>query len=384
MVPITHVTPFARSDGGMQGMVRRHRRRDVAIGFSPQVAAIFESAEPGGVDIGLGAAWWWTPHRLRQASRKLIHPITRGSVVVYHNGWALPLLAPDDRAHRRLAYLHSDWPGLAGAVGAMAPWCDGIICCSPELETVVRVAAPEFPTGRIHALQYPVDIPDGLQLPPVDESRIPGPIRIGIVGRVQYAQKRLDRLPGLLAAVQALGLVCEWHVIGDGRDRRRLASAVSGLCPVTFHGWLHGADYWQQLARLDYILFLTDFEGLPIALLEAMHCGAVPLYPHIGGQGERYAAAVTAGGVYASGDVAAAAAQLLALVHEPHQDLSRRSRELVARHTAENYEADFARVLRQIGELPPIAATTTHRRPRWSDGLPLVAIGRFYPDAIWR
>ena len=63
---IIHVTTFARSGGGMQGMVRRHRRRDAALGFIPAVAAIFEPALPGVNDAGLAAAWWWTPARLRR------------------------------------------------------------------------------------------------------------------------------------------------------------------------------------------------------------------------------------------------------------------------------------------------------------------------------
>lgn len=381
---IIHVTTFARSGGGMQGMVRRHRRRDAALGFTPAVAAIFEPALPGVNDAGLAAAWWWTPARLRRRFIAEIHPGSRGSLAVYHNGWGLPLFAPGDGAFRRLAFLHTDWPGLAAALPAMAPWCDAFICVSPQLVAMVRRHVPQYPVERVHFVPYPVEPPPGFRAP----ARVPDnprrPLVIGYAGRLEKKQKRLERLPRLMRQLHARLGNFSWHIIGDGPLRRRLEQQTRDLGPVKFHGWLTGEAYWRTLAALDVSVMTSDFEGSPIALLEAMSLGVVPFYPAIGDWGEEVARSISPLCAYPAGDMAAAADALLALAREDFSTLRARAVAAVAPHTPAAYEEAYASALHATIARPGYAVQKPLRQACWSDWLPLAVIGRVYENALWR
>lgn len=100
-----------------------------------------------------------------------------------------------------------------------------------------------------------------------------GELVVGTVGRIE-AQKNplalIDRLAPFAASGRALRLV--W--IGDGSMREELcaqAKQVGVAMPLVVDGWRSDASL--RLAGLDVFLLPSRFEGLPLALLEAMHAG---------------------------------------------------------------------------------------------------------------
>lgn len=106
---------------------------------------------------------------------------------------------------------------------------------------------------------------------------------IGVVA-VMTAQKRLDRwlsvaghLAGKFSAVQFL-------VVGDGPLRTDLEKEADRLLQagrMRFTGVVsRPADF---LACMDIFMLTSDFEGLPVALLEAMSMGCVPVCSRVGG-----------------------------------------------------------------------------------------------------
>ena len=381
MPRVVHLTTFARSGGGMQSLVRRHRHRDAALGLDPLVAAIFEPASAGAADVGLLAAWWWTPGSLRRRFLADLRPLLTDALVVWHNGWALPLLAPGDGALRRVAMLHTNGPGLDHSVPALAPWCDAILCVNAALAGRVRALVPGFPPDRVAVVACPVEPPAGFA--PLVRSG-GGPLQVGFVGRLEIAEKRVDRLPALMRLAVAEGVRAEWHVLGDGSRRPWLQRAVQGLAPTVFHGWLSGDAYWRMLAALDVVVVLSDSEGGPIALLEAMAAGVIPLYPRIGGLAEEPAGSVEAHCLYPAGDLAAAARQLAWLLAADRAELGRRARAATAPHTPEAYEAAYARLLELVLAEPRRSLATIDRTKGWSDRLPLAAVRRFHETALWR
>jgi glycosyltransferase involved in cell wall biosynthesis len=80
------------------------------------------------------------------------------------------------------------------------------------------------------------------------------------------------------AASQLKGV--EGVIYGDGPDRavveRILAQRGEGL-PVKLAGLIDSRSMQERLLEADAIVLLSDYEGLPIALLEAMACGCVPI-----------------------------------------------------------------------------------------------------------
>ncbi len=98
-------------------------------------------------------------------------------------------------------------------------------------------------------------------------------IVIGAVGRIE-AQKNplalIDHLESLMTGDQAIRMV--W--IGDGQLRDRLeaeAAARLGKRRLIVDGWRNDAA--TRMAGFDIFALPSLFEGLPLALLEAMHVG---------------------------------------------------------------------------------------------------------------
>jgi len=99
-------------------------------------------------------------------------------------------------------------------------------------------------------------------------------MHVACVGRLSD-EKRLDRAIRLAARLRdARTEKIHLHLVGDGPHRPVLAQAVHHLRladRVTFHGWQD--DTTPHLAAMDAVLLTSATEGLPNALLEAMHAG---------------------------------------------------------------------------------------------------------------
>ena len=132
----------------------------------------------------------------------------------------------------------------------------------------------------------------------------------------------------------------EAHLIGDGAERAACENLVrqAGLAGrIHFHGRIPPEQVQPLLLRSQAILLMSDFEGLPVALLEAMAAGAVPVVRAIeSGIPELVLHERT--GLLVGNDPAEAAAQLVRLSGEPPlwQHCSTNSRALVQ----EGYDAN--------------------------------------------
>jgi len=376
MAQLVHIAAHVHSAGGMQEIIRQHRQIDAALGHASLVVALFEPAAVS-APIGLALNAWSTPAGIRRAFLKQAAPRIRDAVAVYHNAWGMPLLAPGDGAARRLAYLHTDWPELELAIRAAAAWADGFVVVSQALAERVRAAIPGFPPERIWCIDYPLMRPEAF-VPESQPRPLGQPFRVGYVGRLEVRQKRVDRL------AQAMRLAApgwEWHILGDGSARRRLERAAPP--GARFHGWLGGEAYWRTLSGLDAVVFFSDFEGMPIALLEALSVGAMAVYPSIGGDAEELTRHVDPACVYPAGDVAAAVGCLTRLAASPRLDRSRPAASVAGR-TPGRYQAGFGTAIAAVAQGPRRSRTEAVRVTRPGDWLPMAAVRRWFPKAIWR
>jgi glycosyltransferase involved in cell wall biosynthesis len=86
------------------------------------------------------------------------------------------------------------------------------------------------------------------------------------------------------ADIHKKNLNIQFIMVGDGPDDEMLrqkiaASNLKGIIKLT--GKLN--DTYQAYKLIDVFLLTSDFEGLPLALLEAMSCGCVPVVSNVGG-----------------------------------------------------------------------------------------------------
>jgi glycosyltransferase involved in cell wall biosynthesis len=124
-------------------------------------------------------------------------------------------------------------------------------------------------------------IPYGIPLPARVRSAASGPLRLIFAGRLEHKQKGVLELPEIDARLRDRRIDVTWTIVGDGPDGNRLRSDWPESSRVRYRGALTNEETVSSLAGHDVFVLPTRSEGLPVALLEAMGSGAVPVVSNI-------------------------------------------------------------------------------------------------------
>jgi glycosyltransferase involved in cell wall biosynthesis len=148
----------------------------------------------------------------------------------------------------------------------------GLVCVSKALEEEVLKRGPKNTAVSRIACGAPV--------PLKMVKRVPSVLRLAYVGRLTQEQKRIAELTrAFCRATRELPGVAA-SIFGDGPERstveRIIASDGSGL-PITLEGIVDSTKIQERLLGFDVVVLLSDYEGIPIALMEGMACGCVPV-----------------------------------------------------------------------------------------------------------
>lgn len=118
---------------------------------------------------------------------------------------------------------------------------------------------------------------------------IPNPIAISVsdenfskekeiiyVGRIEYNQKRTDRVVDIWKELEPLYPDWKLTIIGDGDDRNDLQKRILeyDLKRVTIMGFVNPIEYYK---RASILLLTSDYEGFGLVIVEAMILGVVPV-----------------------------------------------------------------------------------------------------------
>ena len=192
-------------------------------------------------------------------------------------GWlALPLLSP---AAATVAITHSDGPAFYRPLEHYRSFVDCAVGVSEETCRQI-VSQCEIPEARVRQVPYGVKTLSRIEMEADCAAAGSGVFRFGYVGRLVQSQKRVLELIQLARTMLPRGTPFELHVIGDGPERETLEKELAGPVSegkVKFWGWLSPAEVQERLRALDALVLLSDCEGLPVALLEAMGHGTVPV-----------------------------------------------------------------------------------------------------------
>ena len=125
-----------------------------------------------------------------------------------------------------------------------------------------------------------VRIPYGVPIPRLSAPRTNQKLRVAYFGRLSEKQKRISEVTRAFCEMTKTIPGTEGILYGDGPDRvnveQILATEGKGLS-VRLAGRIPSNEVQSHLSECDVVVLLSDYEGLPIAILEAMACGVVPV-----------------------------------------------------------------------------------------------------------
>lgn len=159
-------------------------------------------------------------------------------------------------------------------------------------------------------------IPCGINLPPEPpRSNTPHILQLAYVGRITEYQKRTGDLVKIATGLRDQNIAFHLHIVGDGTDRGALEEAFTsgelrGM--ATFHGWLQQSDVNKRLSVSDVLILTSDFEGTPIAMMEALAAGCAVVGTRVSGieDYEHNPLAADCYAVFDVGDIAEAVKQV--------------------------------------------------------------------------
>jgi colanic acid/amylovoran biosynthesis glycosyltransferase len=262
----------------------------------------------------------------------------------------------------------------------------GTICVSHALYQVTAQCCGSGP--RVEFLPY------GVPVPAVKAKWAPERLRIAYVGRLAEEQKRICDLTQAFCRATSEVDGVDAVLFGDGKERGAVEQVIHGSgCGSTVHlaGQIDSAHIQDELLkrRIQVVVLLSDYEGLPIALLESMACGLVPVCLNIrSGIPELVKHEETGLLVEDRGDSFVQAIRRLRMDRELWEGLSTSARDLVHsrysmdmvaqrwRALAENQITDAAerspiQIPRYL-DLPPVNETLSSDDRRWPGWLTFV------------
>lgn len=165
-------------------------------------------------------------------------------------------------------------------------------CANPDAWNVAVGVSPKVAeTARRRVPRRPVlQILSGVDLP--DESLLAQrrpfelPIRLIFIGRLEHTHKGVLWLPDILRACLDRGLEATLTIVGDGPDAEQLQRLLAERSLEQRTQLLREVpprEVYRLLTQSHALLMPSQFEGLPIALLESLACGCVPVVSRLPG-----------------------------------------------------------------------------------------------------
>lgn len=230
----------------------------------------------------------------------------------YETGYRLAALARRlGRQGSVVAFTHTDEPHYYYLIERYEPLITRFLAADSRSYQGTLARAPHRSAALVKA-------PHGIHAPQaIDLGRDATTLRLVYPGRVVHRQKRVFDLVGVARALRLLGVRFEIDVIGDGEDRVELERRAAEAAPE-----IHclGPRRRHEVLALypDYhgLLVCSEFDGMSVALLEAMAHGVVPVVTRVGGVPDLITDGVE-GYTWPVGDVARAAQILAALAEDP-------------------------------------------------------------------
>ena len=172
--------------------------------------------------------------------------------------------------------VHSDEENYYADTKRLGKYWNGVVAVSQTIRDHL-ISRNGFVLKSLATIPYGVPVP---QVIPERKARPDSPLRIVYVGRLVQMQKRIFDLPDILAQLNQRNVKAEITIIGDGGQRVELLQRLESFLAsgqVQYLGALRNDQVLQNLENQDVILLTSEYEGMPICILEAMSRGCIPI-----------------------------------------------------------------------------------------------------------
>jgi colanic acid/amylovoran biosynthesis glycosyltransferase len=147
----------------------------------------------------------------------------------------------------------------------------GIVAVSEMLLETVRINNPY----KIPATSIPCGVPI-----PIEKASFNGKeLRLLYLGKLSEYQKRIIDTTKALCKTTIAIEGCNAEIYGMGSEENKVKNIISEnpLARVSYKGFIKNSDIGNVLLKNNVFVLLSDFEGTPVALMEAMAAGLVPV-----------------------------------------------------------------------------------------------------------
>ncbi|WP_115461211.1 glycosyltransferase family 4 protein [Winogradskyella aurantiaca] len=123
-------------------------------------------------------------------------------------------------------------------------------------------------------------IPCGTRLPQIEFNKeLDSSLKIVYAGRLVKEAKQIERLVERFIKTSQADPRLEFTIYGSGEEKDKVVSRISDEKghKVTYGGVIPPEKILSEVSKHHVFTLMSDYEGMPIALMEAMACGLVPV-----------------------------------------------------------------------------------------------------------
>lgn len=311
----------------------------------------FEARHPGSArrqDVPV-----YLPHYLRTLPATLVPNYTEGAYAACAEA---SRQRPGDM--RVLAFAHADQPYYYELLQRYEAIATLLVAVSEEIGARLRQLLPHR-AADVRVRPYGVEASRTLARAWSAASQ---PLRLAYAGRLVETQKRVGDLAALANVLADRGVDFTLDIVGAGVDEGRLRDAVARSPEavqrrVRFLGRVAPAAMPALWQDVDVAVLVSEYEGISIAMLEAMAGGCVPVVTRVSGTRDAILEGRT-GCTVPVGDMVAMADAITGLASDRDR-LATMGRQAHARvldrFTVDDYTQWFLALVDEAWSLPPRA-----------------------------